>query len=399
MKLIKRICLTFLSAMFLCTGLISCGGDGDKKPTAKNIVLADFERFEPDFQLLRISTYFGAVNVNKDMQYVKSGKTSAKVQPLGRWQTESKPLMYFPLVSSRFEYDYSDFSYYDGVALWIYNAQSENIPVEIGFVEKMIDINEVATISGETWTLSSGWNRIVYYPDLDSLNLTCDIFNLYGVYLRFPNTPSTELEDAPVFYVDDVILKVAPKKQDIKELVQLEENEILFFDKDWQQNIIISNPAHENAIPEVSVVKASEEGIVSAPNGATENCILKLVTKPCSESGWPSIEIPSKVIDKSGVADIERANRGKYELCFDVYSKDLDTYLYPDFGVSMWSNWHATNVYVSQGEWTTYRYNLSLVPTSIYSGFCGFRVSWPEYASGGERTYYFDNFRIEYIGD
>lgn len=401
MKNFKKV----LSSVLACVTLLSsfafasCDKSKDQKPEVEQIVLADFEKFEPDFQLIRLSKHFGAVNVNTDSTYVKSGTTSAKVQPLGHVPSKSQPMMFFPLSSVTYEYDYKDFTYFDNVNMWIYNAESEPLEVEIGFVEKMLDIKDYATIPGEMNTLKPGWNKIVYYPDLNSLNLVCDINNFLGVYLRFEHTPSYELEDAPVLYIDDVQLKKAPKQQVVEEVIKLDKGEILNFDKAWQQNVLVVNAANASTMPEVSVVKASDENIPLMDDGREEDFMLKVVTKASNLSGWPNIEIPAKVIKKSGVTGIPKTERSMYNICFDVYAVDNDKYFYPDYGIAMWGNWHSTNHLAQRGKWTTYRYNLTLVPGSIYGSLAGIRVSWSEYFEGGDMTFYFDNFRLEYVGD
>ena len=143
----KKVLVSLLASItaFSAFSFVACEKESEnKEPT--QVVLADFEKFEPDFQLMRISKHFGAVNVNTDAEYVKNGNTSAKIQPLGHVPSKSQPWLYFPLSSTRFDYDYRDFSYFDNVNMWIYNAQSETVEIELGFVEKMTEINNIATI-------------------------------------------------------------------------------------------------------------------------------------------------------------------------------------------------------------------------------------------------------------
>lgn len=403
MRNLKKIISSVLASMTLLTSFAWTGCDFLNKDDGEvqQIVLADFEKFEPDFQLIRLTKHFGAVNVNTDPAYVKSGKTSAKVQPLGHVPSKSEPMMFFPLSSVTYEYDYKDFSYFDNVNMWVYNAEDETKEVEIGFVEKMVDINDYVTIPGEVNVLKPGWNKIVYYPDLNSLNLVCDVTNFLGVYLRFKNTPSYELEDAPVFYVDDVVLKKSPKQQVLEEVIKLDKGEILNFDKDWQQSVLIINAPHVDTTPEISIVRASEEKIPLIDDGREEDFMLKVVTKASNNSGWPwpGFEIPAKVIQKSGATGIPKAERSRYNICFDVYAVDGNKYFYPDFGIPMWANWYATNHESKAGTWTTFRQNLTLIPSSIYGSLANIRISWPEYFEGGDMTFYFDNFRLEYVGD
>ena len=65
----------------------------------------------------------------------------------------------------------------------------------------------------------------------------------------------------------------------------------------------------------------------------------------------------------------------------------------------MWNNWVSYNHQAVQGQWTTYRYNLSLLSSGIYGDLSLIGITWGEYAIGGDMTFYFDNFRIEYVGD
>lgn len=402
----KKFLVSFIASImaFSTLATVGCSKATEETEEATHVVLADFEKFEPDFQLTRISKHFGAVNVNTDATYVKSGTASAKIQPLGHVPSQRQPWLYFPLQSTRFEYDYRDFSYYESVSMWMYNAESETIKVELGFVEKMTDINEIATIPGEMQEIKPGWNKLVYYPDLNSLNLICDITNFLGIYLRFPNTPSYELEDAPVLYIDDVMLKKSPQKQEIAELIQLDENEILNFDKGWQQSIVTVNAPVEATTPEVSVVKASEENLSVLDDGREEDYVLKVVTKAGTEKvpgdkRYTGFDIPAKVVKKSGIADIEKAERKKYNICFDVYAVNESKTFFIDYGISMWNNWVSYNHQAVQGQWTTYRYNLSLLSSGIYGDLSLIGITWGEYAIGGDMTFYFDNFRIEYVGD
>lgn len=393
----KRLLITLLLIAISLSTVFGFTACTPETPQETNVVLADFERFEPDFQLTRISRYFGAVRVNTNKDYVKSGKTSAQVLPLGHVPSGSQPWIYWQLSSTRFEYNYSDFSYFKNVSLWIYNAQDETVEIELGFVEKLIEVNDISMIPGEMQRVKPGWNKLVYYPDLDALNLVCDVSEFVGVYLEFPHTPSYDLEDAPVYYVDDVVLKKAPEKQQVKDLIQLDQGEIAYFDKDWQQSMTILNPEGSN--PEISIVKASQEGI-SLMDGRTEESMLKLITNPGgAEDGWPSIEIPSRVIKKCGITGKSRTERDNYRFEFDVYSVDKDLYLYPEFGITGWRSWKAYNHLAKQGQWTTYSIRLSDLPSGTYGDLSGIRVRWKNYFENEQRTFYFDNFRLVYTPD
>ena len=119
-----------IAALALClcfiTPLLGCAEKPEEKetPETNTIKIADFEQWEPDFGLMRVMPSFGKVSENRDENFVKSGKASAKIQPLGGKSDIKLPLMYFPTVSTRFGYDRSDFSRVECVDMWMYNAKN-----------------------------------------------------------------------------------------------------------------------------------------------------------------------------------------------------------------------------------------------------------------------------------
>ena len=81
---IKNLLLAALCAATVLptAAFVSCGDAETNEPVGPvgTVCLSDFETYKPDFQLIRILNHFGAINVNTDPQYVKSGKASAKIQ-------------------------------------------------------------------------------------------------------------------------------------------------------------------------------------------------------------------------------------------------------------------------------------------------------------------------------
>ena len=91
----KKLFVSLLASImaFSALAFTGCQKEEEETGTPTQVVLADFEKFEPDFQLMRISKHFGAVTVNTDATYVKSGTTSAKVQPLGHVPSKSQMVL------------------------------------------------------------------------------------------------------------------------------------------------------------------------------------------------------------------------------------------------------------------------------------------------------------------
>ena len=119
------------------------GNEVEDNNPAKIVTLANFEQFDPDFQLLRLRKGFGAVNVNQDKDYVKSGESSAKLQPLGRYKDKAKPFLYFELESELYDYSYADLDYLYSISMWLYNDSEEQKEAEIGIVTSFINLNEI----------------------------------------------------------------------------------------------------------------------------------------------------------------------------------------------------------------------------------------------------------------
>ena len=113
MKKIKK----WLSLALTLTTLLSFFGCDVEKQSSENagetIIFRDFEDWGPDFQTLQLMLNFGKVSRNEEAEYVRSGKYSCKIQPLGTRETNNKPMMYWPTISTTFDYDVSDFKNLD----------------------------------------------------------------------------------------------------------------------------------------------------------------------------------------------------------------------------------------------------------------------------------------------
>ena len=110
-----------------------------KEPT--EIVLADFEKWAPDFQTLRLRNEFGSIDVNTDTDYVKSGKQSAALTVVGSSGSEN-PWFFVNTVSTRFAYDYSDFSCIDSISAWFYNASDTDEQLHAGLITNIVCIEQ-----------------------------------------------------------------------------------------------------------------------------------------------------------------------------------------------------------------------------------------------------------------
>lgn len=209
-----------LGAFCTCLALgvaVGCGDNDDDKKTSETpneIILADFEKWAPDFQTIRLRNEFGSVDVNTNAAYVKSGKQSAALTVVGAEGAE-KPLFFVNTVSGRFDYDYSDFSKIDSVSAWLYNASQTDETVYVGLITSIVSIEQVGYEKYETFTLKSGWNEVVYKPDMNYVISAVgqeEYDGIKGVYFMFDNPHAATKAEGKKFYVDDVKLNYGEEK-------------------------------------------------------------------------------------------------------------------------------------------------------------------------------------------
>lgn len=435
MKGIKKLLACGLSVL---TGLASfgtlaaCKEPTDETATTDNeIVLADFEKWGPDFQLLRLINNFGKVTRNEDKAFVKEGNYSAKLQPMGGYLTPSQPLLYLPTQSSEFEYNYTDFTQYERITAYMYNAEEKPLTATVGLVSAIGSPTTVSTTVGDTVYLASKeWTRIDYWLELDLLSLAADVTNIKGVYFQFTNAGVLYPDEAPTVYLDDVRLAKATEQRTVNDLVTLKENEICDFETDYQKYVMQAERAGTvNETFEMDVVKAADYGI-EATSG--EN-VLRLLRHPSSSSGNSRLMIPESVMKKSGLDKVSEADYKKTYFCFDMrYGKNarneyIGTQVTKSGGtgrtwtrrivrkageymvntngqlidrgvVGQWAPWNYS-VKPGTTEWTTYKISLFEI-----AGWCGaeyvtdpgyFGILIANYNGTQDSELFFDNFRLE----
>lgn len=397
--------LSLILSGLVFAGVLAATGckpkDENKQDKYEEIVLADFERWAPDFQIMRLMGKFGAVDVNTDAKYVKSGKQSAKLSVLGGVVKKTSPYVYFPTASEYFGYDYSNFTGVQSVSAWLYNTKSSVETVEVGVISKVSSVEECEKIVGGVYSLNPGWNKIVYKPDLSLIGISADVTSIPGVYFGFESAGVSALADAPVFYIDDVTVKRESNPAPIADVIEFDPGEILDFEKDYQAYVVTPDITYSSpsCSPDLSVVVAADYGI-TATSG--EKC-LRVVTHPGTNlySAWPKFSITEKIIDKSGFKDIPKEEWANYRFAFDVYSEKANGFtFYPEFFTSSNVRYNF-NFKVKAGNWVT------VYEPFTEHGFSGWRdehitspgawkIAWDEY-SGEDYVFYFDNFRYEKI--
>ena len=202
-----------------CLSIAACKdnetSEGSGGENVNQVVLADFEEWAPDFQLLRLREEFGAIEVNKDAAFVKSGEQSAKLYVMGS-ERSNDPYFFIHTQSDLFGYDYSDFSKVESISAWMYNPSTEETEISVGLVTEIEDIFTASLAKPYAVTLKQGWNEIVYEPDMNYVISSVGVDNyegIKGLYFMFDKSGATTKAEAPQYYIDDVTIQYGKKQE------------------------------------------------------------------------------------------------------------------------------------------------------------------------------------------
>ena len=407
----KTICITLslcllacLSVFFGCNkkeGDRSSEEEGVKFNSEYRIELLNFENWYPDFSLIKILENFGKVSRNENLDYVKTGKYSAKIQPIGGFNKFSNPTMFFPLESSYYEFNYTDFTYMDHIDFWVYNGNAQDKVISVGLV-KSISSARVPTISAmpaSNYVLkANSWNLVSYYVDFDVMNITqnitvSQISNIKGIYIEFEHSVSKSTQLAPEYYIDDMNLyfkKNANTLKNVSEIVSFNYNknqqvyELCDFEKLYQSNVFSYIYQNVKCIPKLSVVNADDENIDGFQ--ATSGSKVLKIEMPADPDGdkWGELVLSDKVVRafyNQFVIDYDTLQPKipveewkNYRLAYDVYCDfDVSTdgfYLNNFFYTSVNDTIRRSNgmkVSVKSHEWTTWSVSLADISDKLNS--------------------------------
>ena len=128
----KRI-ISLILVLCLPAAALFSGCNNESAAPQNEILLYDFETYNPDFMALHINTNFGRVDVNTDAPYVKSGTQSAKLSLLGGFYHIDQPKLTIPFYSSLKGFNYKELSKYQDVGISVYNAEDFVMPLYWNF--------------------------------------------------------------------------------------------------------------------------------------------------------------------------------------------------------------------------------------------------------------------------
>lgn len=417
MKKQKRIVVSLIASLIACVcfaggcsmlDLDKLKGEPQDKPKerAQTVVLADFETWETGLQLIRTHANFGKITWNKDKEYVKEGIGSAKLQPLGGYDAGTMAQFFYPTYSEMYDVDNKDFSDAKSVTFEFYNAEERDLKVAVGLVTNILGPTSWKNSVVEYQMLpAKQWTTIAYEVNASMVSISTDITEIQGVYVAFENQGSRELEDAPVVYLDNIILHRYETAPEIVDFVQLGENEFMDFEYPEWQNYVITVKDTADA-PTISIVESANEELLQGtdPDGVhlSGKNSLKIVSPISSAGVWPGIQFAAAILQESLFNGLSEKLYGATTFKFDIYNASgaelaLNTRFQDaneDYSVNFVPR-------VPANSWFTAEYNLK----DLYEDYTASNKKKDLFTNPGmvdirwgvkeETTFYIDNMRFE----
>ena len=349
-QIMKKILATVLAFSSLLA-LFGCDKNETETPTGgtqqDEVLFAGFEAWLPDFQMCRISNYFGKVSLNSDKQYVTEGEHSARIDPVGNgW-------MYFSTYSERFQYDYTDFTRLDCIRMEMYNPQATEEKVTVGLVSEPYALDQFNRAGGKEFTLKPGWNTLNYYIEPMLVSVIADLADIRGIYMIFDPLFLYEITDeTPRYYLDNIRFRYKETAHKVENSFEFGENEIMNFEKFYESNFYMNDFAID-----MKMVKPGEYGVPTS-SGAKA---LRIVFPGTASGTWKNyFQIMGAYMKKSPLGNLTNDQFNNAYFCWDVYNASSSTYnLVAAFYDETGKNNYKLATYPVPGEWTKFRVKLT----------------------------------------
>lgn len=382
----KKIITALLTAsVLLSASACSCSSKKEETPIDTGIyTLNDFETNE-EFNLIRLFGALGRVEQNTKPEYVKSGEASAKVMVEANPYKPGAPYIQQAFELKKAGKDFRNFSSVAALTLDVYN--------DTGAKSRMgLQLNYGASNgTRKNYDLKEGWNTIRFNVKREYIPQTTNTDNVTAPFVEGLSLLFERGAKDSVYYVDNLKL-YSTEKSFAPISMNLKENEICSFDKEWQVELIEPEGRSDllASYMQVSDVTATGTGCsirVESP-GSTSNL-----------GSWPGIFLNREMTALVPWAGYPNEAR----LCFDVYApveNGLDT-----IWMSMFSG--GTRYYVSDelalvpGKWVTYSFTVAELNAQMNStrhnvtSTTGIVIRWEEKARPTQ-VFYMDNFRMEF---
>ncbi len=402
----------FLAALMACCGVFSATNNPSVKvdaETTNSETLSSYEKinnFDVIQDVFECEYYnkYGIVDLNTDSEYITQGKGSLKMEVHGSFYPgTSLPYMRIPFDANG---GMKDVSRLKNVQFDVYSTLEEECSMQISLAfgngKNSNGKQLYANTSYENVTLKPGWNHIRVDYDAKGLGASFNLKEGGWIMMRFPRAADEATKEENVFYLDNLGIGMT-LKQAAPYTMDFDEGEVFSCDKAYQAYMVETlGISSSDSYPLVSI--NSDKAYTVNHEGKS----LKVVA-PTQETPGGSVYFRFNEQIPLSFDWVQLGAENKY-FVFDVYN---DTGSDFTFTLKLWrsvgdlsNNRMNYNFKAIAGEWTTIRFSIQEWVTPQADGYVmmgqtdgalnsqGIEIGWSKFSSA-EKTFYFDNFRIE----
>lgn len=417
--MLKKIAL-FLAIITLFGCFAGCGKTGSS--TASYDSLYTFESYKTSIVQLKSFNQFGVIDLNTDANFVKEGKGSCKLQPLGEPESTKNPTVIFSTTSlsdSTYEFNYLDFSKYRSVSAWVYNDEDHEVKLNVLLASSPVSFDRLTgdyatTTISENYVLKpKQWNKVVYQINHAYLELFTDIHYIYGVCFEFENAGTRYASQADTIYVDDIRLeKLATPYQTVDAHIfecESNSNDVIMLAnfEDYCQKYYANwgGARWQERRPDIDVYN---------PMLGDYGTVLRVTTRFCPYNANRSsaFRVSGEIFRGLDLTSMADSTEYTYYIKFDVYNEsNVEISVSGNFvhksTEKVCKTW--SSVTVAPKTWGTYSYKLASATTSTTDEFGtvtkyrfaddpgDISIGWGQYEEGPRRVFYVDNIRLERV--
>ncbi|MBQ9782773.1 MAG: hypothetical protein IJW26_06320, partial [Clostridia bacterium] len=268
----------------------------------------------------------------------------------------------------------------------MYNANDVDKDVVIGLVSKYKGLYSITKLQGQTFSLKANdWTLVRYAIDFGSMTIGSDVdrddmINIQGIYMQWETAVSPNVEDAPVFYVDDISLMYKETINGFKSPLKFDPNAkikyLINFEEAWHDNIFYIKQVDPLTAPTQKVVKGADVGVQATTGNRMLQYDAPLVrTADGYGTKWHYLKMPQQMMRafwKTYIYDSElvenpyivpRDEWDEWYFCYDVYnanefSLSLGIMLYAEGDI--WPS-RTASITVKPGEWATFKISVDTI--------------------------------------
>ena len=394
-----------IMAMFLLVSMSACGNNKENEESTTNntgtqsvYVVNGFEE-RADLSTMLLNGYLGRVQINEKQEYIKTGMGSAELTIISDPIVLMTPYLYQDLYLEKKNLDLTDFSNIRSVETELYNpnAHEVRIGMQLVYNAKTEGGTKWYSLAPNAWTTVKFNVSREYIPEYTQQDIDGNIkntLNVDGINLYFDRG-----EQDYTLYMDDMCVYTT-KKTYAPVALSLENDEIAFFDKDWQVEFMQYNPP-------LTLKPKLEQSTVTKDGKGYSLRLEAPASTSIDATRYPGISLYQEQLKLVPWEMYERSKGAK--VCFDVYLPkqgsipkiSMSFFHYSEEKMKRIKIFDSNPIELRVGKWVTAEIPIDSICKGSYAEGLTFKdvniitVTWQEFA-GLDTVFYLDNIRIEY---